>query len=485
MVWMKRNKVRLCKLLVTALVFSLLLNSVHKALAFKYGDGILGLKYLYQLEKNSVDVLVLGSSHAFENVNTGVLYDSYGIAAYTLAGSVQPYWNTYYYLTEALKTQNPKLIVLDALASVSTGEYSDHSRIIKNTLGITDPVTRYEALKVSSPEEEFDNYLLSYRLWHSRYSELGSSDFEEYYQRPAFEYYRGFGINFTTAAQTRPEVDNVTDLTALYEKEEIYLRKIIELCQQEGIPLLLVKSPYILSEEDQKKYNRTEKIAQEYGVEFLNFNSSFYYDSMGLNFETDYADTGHMNYIGNVKYTNMLAKEVLKRYDIPDRREQMEYESWRMHSQDVLGRTENQYLKNEINLTSYLDGLNRERYIVFMVTINMTDRIFAGCEDRLARWGIGEEELKDCCLYVIQNGAVEYQDDGLFWDYFCDLNGHTIKLKQTADTAISHSIMWEGNEKTNGEEKGCYFVIYDSFSEELVQISNFTWNENAVVKQNV
>ena len=34
-----------------------------------------------------VDALVLGSSHAFEDVNTGTLWGEYGMASYILAGS--------------------------------------------------------------------------------------------------------------------------------------------------------------------------------------------------------------------------------------------------------------------------------------------------------------------------------------------------------------------------------------------------------------
>ena len=99
-----------------------LLNNIYKTFSFKYGDGILGLKKFYMLDEDSVDVLILGSSHAFENINTGFLFDSYGIASYVLSGSVQPYWNTYYYLTEALKTQQPKVIILDAYASTFDNE---------------------------------------------------------------------------------------------------------------------------------------------------------------------------------------------------------------------------------------------------------------------------------------------------------------------------------------------------------------------------
>ena len=83
-----------------------------------------------------VDVLFLGSSHVFETYNTSVLWDEYGIASYVLGGSVQPMWNTYFYMKEALKTQTPELIVLDAYCCEYREEYNDYSRQIKNCYGM-------------------------------------------------------------------------------------------------------------------------------------------------------------------------------------------------------------------------------------------------------------------------------------------------------------------------------------------------------------
>ena len=77
----------------------------------------MGLEYLYKQDADTVDLLVLGSSHAFEDVNTSVLYERYGISSYILAGSIQPFWNSYYYLQEALMSQRPRLVILEGSAA--------------------------------------------------------------------------------------------------------------------------------------------------------------------------------------------------------------------------------------------------------------------------------------------------------------------------------------------------------------------------------
>ncbi len=475
-----KNSVRVYKIIAVLLIFVLALGILCSALSFKDGDGIMGIKYLYKQEKNSVDVLVLGSSHAFENINTGVLYDSYGMAAYVLSGSMQPYWNTYYYLTEALKTQTPKLIVLDVFASTQNSEYGDNVRIIKNDLGIRNIVTRYKALKLSSPKDKFYDYLLSYRLWHSRYSELGAFDFPQYYKRPFWYYYKGFGINFATKPQNKPDPDKITAETPLLPKTEEYYRKIIELCKQENIPLLIVKSPYVLNEASMKKYNMSKKIADEYGVPFINFNSSKYYNSMKLDFSKDFADDGHLNYMGNVKYTKALADEIKKRFDIPDRRGQQEYESWEMHSKDVLGRTENQYLKNENNVGAYFEKLKKERYVITLATISDTDKILGKCKESLESFGIDTADLRDGRVYVIRGGTVDYSGENSF-EKMLRLDDHVLSFEKS-DSKPELSLKWDGIEQIS-EKKGCYVSVYDSFSKELVENIRFEWSGNAAAKK--
>lgn len=108
---MKKSVIRIGSFI---LILGVILGYVNKVFKVKYSDGIYSVTKFYELEDDTVDVLILGSSHAFENFNTGTLWDEYGMASYILAGSLQPMWNTYYYLKEALKTQTPELIVLEA-----------------------------------------------------------------------------------------------------------------------------------------------------------------------------------------------------------------------------------------------------------------------------------------------------------------------------------------------------------------------------------
>ena len=96
-----------CFLLLAALLFA----GFGRIYGFKYSDGVDSMRTFRRQAPGSVDVLFLGNSHVFEDVDTGALYDTAGIAAYDLCAARQGPWSTYWYLKEALKTQRLKLIV--------------------------------------------------------------------------------------------------------------------------------------------------------------------------------------------------------------------------------------------------------------------------------------------------------------------------------------------------------------------------------------
>ena len=298
---------------------------------FKYGDGIYDLTKFYEQEKNTVDVLILGSSHAFENFNTGTLWDEYGIASFSLCGSVQPMWNTYYYLKEALKTQTPRLIILEGYCTTFTKKYSDDSRIIKNNFGLRFSPDKIKSLTVSTNKHRWPEFFLEYIHYHSRYKEINKSDFLKNQGHPLYEDWKGFGCNMQTTAMNPVEVSDISERAELSQKTDKYYKAVIELAKNKGIPIIVVISPYAgITEKHQAYYNKASDIAEDYNVPFMNCN--LLYDDIGLDLSTDVADKEHLNYKGTPKLSRYIGKLIKEKYDIPDRRGDEKYSSWQRHA---------------------------------------------------------------------------------------------------------------------------------------------------------
>ena len=68
----------------------------------------------YRLPENSVDVLFCGSSHVVFGMDANIISEMAGLNAYSIALIGQHLDYTCEYLEEALKTQSPRIVVVDA-----------------------------------------------------------------------------------------------------------------------------------------------------------------------------------------------------------------------------------------------------------------------------------------------------------------------------------------------------------------------------------
>ena len=145
---------KIIKIIAFVCLIAILLLSIINVFSFTYSDGIRQIDAFYNQTDNTVDVLVLGSSHSFLNIYTEILWRDYGIASFNLSASMQPIWSSYYYLVEALKTQTPRVIVLEGYRLTETDDYLSKGTTIKNLYGMKFSKNKLEALKTSVPEDK-------------------------------------------------------------------------------------------------------------------------------------------------------------------------------------------------------------------------------------------------------------------------------------------------------------------------------------------
>ncbi len=325
---MKKNIFRIFGFLLT---LTIILSLWDRVFRFKHPDGILDLTNFYELEDNCVDVLLLGSSHAFCDFNTGTLWDEYGMSSFMLGGPMQPMWNTYYYLKEALKTQAPKVIVLEGYSTTFTEEYLEDSYTIKNTFGLSLSKEKLEALTISSPYYRWDEFFLEYTQYHGRYTEINKSDFQNNLGDPYYKDWKGSIFLMQTVPMEANNISYVTESKELATKTEKYYRKVLELAQEKNIPIVVVISPYAsISEDEQKSYNKASIIAKEYNIPFINCNTMN--DIIGIDYSSDVADSKHLNYQGSIILSRYLGNYLTENYAIPNHKGDPQYNTWELNS---------------------------------------------------------------------------------------------------------------------------------------------------------
>ena len=343
---MKKLLVFWLRLVAFTVGLLILINYALYVLVPKKDYGICVITNFYNQPENSIDVLVLGTSAGYAGVNTAVLWEKYGISAYNLCSAQQPYWISYYYLVEVLKTQTPKLILLDSRASIYPDDYATEGYVINSTYGIRDFSVRVQAIAASVKPEEVLDMVLAFPRIHNSYSEVVAEDFVY----PPDNGDRG--ENWKGYIETEREEDD----TEQYQKpslvwnnvkkpinarEEEYFRMILELAQEEEIPVMLVGFPNPDYAEHHMYYNTLWAIAEEYGVTGINYNDPELWKGLKSKFDdpelqvrlfynSDFADWQHLNIKGSVTFTRRLGADIKALYDLPDHRGDDYYESWQL-----------------------------------------------------------------------------------------------------------------------------------------------------------
>lgn len=462
---MKKNFFKITAFLL-AVVFTFL--SFYNVYNFKYLDSVFKVKMFYEQEENTVDVLVLGSSHIYQGFNTAVLWREYGYTAYNLCGAAQPIWNTYYYLEEALKTQTPKVIILDVYTLHYTQEYADTSFAIKNTYGLKWSETKVNAIKASFDTEESGNqYFFEVLQYHSKYSDLNKTDFYPYQANEAmYKNHKGFYCYFKTAAVTETDVSGVNYLNEMTPKTEAYYRMIIELAQSRNIPIIITAIPFAVENYHQGFFNSARVIADEYGVPFYNFLTE-YKDAVAIDYSKDFADKQHLNHLGNTKITRFFGNLLKSNYNITDRRGDDRFASWEADAKVYYNQLENSKVKSIQTLNGFLKVIANKRYVtVITESVNEFDKLPSNVRDAASSFfkniGVGETQYKTGGMWVIRNSAIEYYNDCK-----ADNFSKTVRLSKfdTACVKVENRLL---------EEK----VIEDSEEIEQIFIDTKTINVN-------
>lgn len=297
-------------IVVFVIIFAVLFLHADRLLMRKSTEGwwntTAKIDGFYNSPENEYDVMFFGSSNAYCSFNPLVLWEQTGVKSYVFATQQQPSWATYHYMVDAIKRQDLDLAVVDVLMFARVEDYYDDG--VNYTFCDNMPLSenKLELIKASAPEGERFNLACRFMKYHSRWNELTREDFE-YRRSKMSDYSKGYCVLTSADAEAQHyDVSEVTDCTDLTEKNLLYLNKIIDLCEKQGVELMLVKTPSNATGEEKKYYNAVEASAKARGVEFVDYNLC--YDEIGLDLTQDFYDKTHLNIFGAEKFTKYFAE---------------------------------------------------------------------------------------------------------------------------------------------------------------------------------
>lgn len=366
-----RNIIK-CVLFVGILVFSLL--GINELLIPKYTlknntwPTTSTYHGFYKMKKDTVDVLLMGSSTTVNALNPQEIYNEYGIRSYNLGSEQQSVFLSYYWLKEALRYQSPKVVVFDTRFM-----WNVHPEYPINTSeGLTrkciDPMkfssVKREAVRDicsrDDTQSELSYYLTNLRF-HSRWSSLKKADLDlsMTYTSELKGYGPVYGDGPEEYTPIEPEDDGAwMEFNPLMQE---YLDKIVDLCKTEGIQLVLISLPG--NEMDNAAHHVYTAYAEEHGIDYYNLCSKEYYDQIGAVLPKENV-VGHENVQGAAKTSRFIGKLLRDKYYVPSVNDE-QYESTRAFYEQI---KENAEIGIADEQAEYLRALKPDHYAVFMAS---------------------------------------------------------------------------------------------------------------------
>lgn len=279
----------------------------------------------YSLKRGSVDLLVVGSSHAYATFDPSVIYDETGMESYILASNSQNSVQTYFNVKEALHYQHPQVIIMEAFGIDNNTNWrngDNYDRDWKkesNIDGMRFGLTKLEAVMEQYEKDNWSYALLSLARCHDNWA-----DIETIGSNLAF-YTKGIReISSFHPSQTSMSAETMAEYAqagynpsewVISITNELHFRKLAQLCREEGITLYLVMAPmydvYIQSINYDSWNSQVAALAESEGVYYLDCNLR--YDEIGLtaqDFEDMFSSYHHLNSTGAEKVTRFVMEKL-------------------------------------------------------------------------------------------------------------------------------------------------------------------------------
>ncbi len=279
----------------------------------------------YEFE-GSIDNLTLGSSHVFKDVNPWQLDELNGMVNYNLSYDGMQLMEVYYLLEEVIQDHDLKSVNIEMYYSLQMlGTERKWLWPLFDSLKWSE--LKMELLQNGFEKEECLDTLFPFLRYRSKLFdlehinevintklsdeyknyEIRSEEDVEYYNEILAKGFRDTNYMLNEGTLKASSVATLYEEMILPETTELYLGKIIRLCQEEGIKVTLFCSPQydlqLLGENGYDYYHAMiDELAKEYEVSFYDFNlvKDEYFDSSILKY---HSDDDHLNSFGAEAFT--------------------------------------------------------------------------------------------------------------------------------------------------------------------------------------
>jgi len=341
------NNVNMLKTIILVVIFIavgvLIFAYINKI--FSAGDSDANrqtFKAFYAEENNMIDVMYLGTSASNRYFINPKAYHDEGISSFTIATMGMPLFFVPDLIEEVEKTQDPNLYIIelrwvlkqkDQITDAHIRRVTDNIKSIGNKNDAIDKAFAVMDGETGMLDDITFNkldYLIPVIKYHGRLEErqLTRNDFKLTSSKNKT---KGYVVSFNTTKQVNQFPSRLSEERApLTEEVDTVLDEVLDYCDNlpEDKQILFVLSPYSVKKNQMPIFNTALDKVADRGYTVINFNSPEMYEELDVDWDHDFYNSKHFNYIGAEKYTDWLTSYLKENYDLHDHRGDPKYKSW-------------------------------------------------------------------------------------------------------------------------------------------------------------
>ena len=412
-------------------------------------DGFRGL------EEDTQDVIFLGTSHTTYGLAPMKMYEDYGIVAYDLATSIQTVEGSYFLLEQVFRTQSPKAVVMDVSGLFFNDESNrnmdagchyildafplsrDKIEFARNYQKLYERVKDNEAVRRNAgaaAENVFWPSVVPMIKYHDRWQEINETDFTGYF--PLENYYSAGSCICSVVVAGNATVDSMNETAEemkeagvyevfLQEENTEYVRRMKELCEENGCTLILTKIPSIVSPAyyssawTKDRSDLARSFADSLGIAYIDLT---YDTDLGLDLTKDTQDGGrHLNWFGAEKTSDFFGKYFSENFGLGGKTNAQYEENLKTYRKV----TDLAELQGEQDLVTYLEKLREKEDEVVILMAAQNDM----------QQGLSDEEKQALHALGITE---EFGDEHYMMSYLAMIDRGTIVEEEASMEALSY-----------------------------------------------
>lgn len=299
-------------------------------------------KAFYAEEKNTVDVAYIGTSASNRYFINPKAYNDEGITVFTVATMGMPMFFVPEIVDETEKRQDPKLYIFELrwfdkkreqITDAHIRRVTDNLRPSMNKLTAIDKtMTFMDGSKgmLGDITDSKADYLFPIIKYHGRLVQ-GTLTRDDWKLTSSRNRTKGYVMSRSTTKQVNQLPGRISEKRgSLSEEAEQALSELLDWCDgmDKDKKVLFVLSPYSVKEDSMPRFNTAIDTVKERGYDVINFNTAEMYSRLGLDWDKDFYNSKHVNYLGAEKYTDWLTSYLKKNYELEDHRGDPAYQSW-------------------------------------------------------------------------------------------------------------------------------------------------------------